>query len=244
MSKVNWKNQKYLQQIVAESTTTTDVLAQLGLRNVGGNYKTLQRYLSLYEISTDHFEANYDRMVKLNKKAAIPLQEILEGKHPQYGTFKLKSRLLKAGTLKNICDGCGQGGCWNNKHLKMQLDHIDGNSANHKLENLRMLCPNCHSQTDTYAGKNSSIAGTTKYPKKYGTRDAYCTHIREEYKQSQLPLVEKVSTSKIDFSKHGWVSKVSKLINQKPQKVGEWMQKMLPDFYETECYKRKSRLIE
>lgn len=83
----------------------------------------------------------------------IELSEIIEGKHPQYQTNKLKNRLLKEGIMENKCSCCGISE-WNNKPITMQLDHIDGNSNNHVLNNLRLLCPNCHSQTDTWCGKN------------------------------------------------------------------------------------------
>jgi RNA polymerase subunit RPABC4/transcription elongation factor Spt4 len=81
------------------------------------------------------------------------LSDILEGKHPEYQTFKLKNKLLKANIKTNVCEVCGISE-WNGMHINMQLDHIDGNSHNHLLENLRMICPNCHSQTNTYCGKN------------------------------------------------------------------------------------------
>ena len=83
------------------------------------------------------------------------LHDILEGKHPQYPTGKLKKRLLDSNILKNVCSECGVNE-WNKKTLVLHLDHKDGNSSNHRLNNLRMLCPNCHSQTDTYCGKNKT----------------------------------------------------------------------------------------
>lgn len=83
----------------------------------------------------------------------IPTQEILEGLHPHYQTLKLKKRLLVDGIKENKCEICGITE-WNDKPIMMQLDHVDGDSHNHKLDNLRMTCPNCHSQTETYCGKN------------------------------------------------------------------------------------------
>ena len=83
----------------------------------------------------------------------IELSEILEGLHPSYQTLKLKKRLISEKVLDYKCASCGLFE-WNNKEISLQLDHIDGNSHNHKLENLRLLCPNCHSQTDTWCGKN------------------------------------------------------------------------------------------
>jgi hypothetical protein len=83
----------------------------------------------------------------------IPLKEILEGEHPYYQTFKLNKRLLADGVFENKCSICGIQE-WNSLPISMQLDHINGCSYDHRLENLRFLCPNCHSQTDTWCGKN------------------------------------------------------------------------------------------
>jgi 5-methylcytosine-specific restriction endonuclease McrA len=87
------------------------------------------------------------------KGSGIPLSEILEGKCPQYQTFKLKKRLVNEGLKDNSCEVCGIKD-WNNTKLNMELDHIDGDRTNHNIDNLRMICPNCHSQTDTYRSKN------------------------------------------------------------------------------------------
>ena len=83
----------------------------------------------------------------------IELQEILECKHPQYQTGKLRIRLIKAGIKEHECESCGIRE-WMNNPISLELDHIDGNRTNHSLDNLRILCPNCHSQTSTYRGKN------------------------------------------------------------------------------------------
>lgn len=82
----------------------------------------------------------------------INLQEILHGLHPHFQTYKLKNRILKEGLMDNSCTICGIEN-WNNKPLKLELDHIDGKRTNHEFSNLRLLCPNCHSQTDTYRSK-------------------------------------------------------------------------------------------
>lgn len=83
------------------------------------------------------------------------LSDILGGKHPQYPTGKLKKRLLDEKIFFNVCSECGIKE-WNGKNIVMHLDHKDGNRHNHSLDNVRMLCPNCHSQTDTYCGKNKT----------------------------------------------------------------------------------------
>ena len=67
--------------------------------------------------------------------------------------YTVKRRLLAAGILKNVCDECGLSE-WRGLPITIQLDHRNGIRDNHRLENLRMLCPNCHSQTETYAARN------------------------------------------------------------------------------------------
>lgn len=85
-------------------------------------------------------------------KQTIPLDEILKGLHPQYQSYKLKKRLYSEGLKKNECEECGISE-WNSKPIECELDHIDGNSKNHLYSNLRILCPNCHSQTSTFRFK-------------------------------------------------------------------------------------------
>lgn len=80
----------------------------------------------------------------------IPLEEILENKHPQYTSTKLKNRLFKTGLKQKQCESCGE----DDQSLSFELDHIDGDNSNHKLSNLRILCPNCHSKTPTFRGRN------------------------------------------------------------------------------------------
>ena len=81
------------------------------------------------------------------------LKDILDGKHPQYPTSKLSKRLVKDGLKEYQCESCGISN-WNGKLISLELNHKDGNNGNHSLDNLELLCPNCHSQTDTYRSKN------------------------------------------------------------------------------------------
>lgn len=87
----------------------------------------------------------------------IPIVEIIKhGKYPYYQSYKLKNRLVAEGIKQNTCENCGIS-TWQGNPINLELHHIDGNRTNHLLENLMLLCPNCHSQTDTFRAKNRKI---------------------------------------------------------------------------------------
>lgn len=83
----------------------------------------------------------------------IKMDEILKGLHPGFSTSKLAKRLFAENIKPRECEIC-KITHWNNQLAPLELDHIDGNPYNHKLNNLRILCPNCHAQTPTYRGRN------------------------------------------------------------------------------------------
>ena len=92
-------------------------------------------------------------------RAKFSLSEILDGKHPTFQTYKLKCRMLREGLIENKCDVCDVKDTWQGKPIRIHLDHINGIHSDHRRENLQMLCPNCHSQTSTYCGKNKGKYG-------------------------------------------------------------------------------------
>jgi Zn finger protein HypA/HybF involved in hydrogenase expression len=83
----------------------------------------------------------------------MDLDVLLVDNRPQTSRSHLKRRLIREHRLEAKCNECGIAD-WNNKPLSLQLDHINGQAKDNRLENLRLLCPNCHSQTETFAGRN------------------------------------------------------------------------------------------
>ncbi|MCK9576042.1 MAG: HNH endonuclease [Clostridia bacterium] len=90
-----------------------------------------------------------------HSRCKFELNDILNGLHPQYPTIKLSKRLVAEGYLLYKCNSCGIIE-YNGKNITLELNHIDGDNSNHTLSNLELLCPNCHSQTDTYRSKNKN----------------------------------------------------------------------------------------
>jgi len=91
-----------------------------------------------------------------NGVVKIPLEDILVENSTYLNRQRLKIRLVNENVLKYECkgDNCTIQNSWNGKPLVLQLDHVNGVSNDNRLENLRFLCPNCHSQTLTYSGRN------------------------------------------------------------------------------------------
>jgi hypothetical protein len=117
------------------------------------HYNTFSRHAKLLGVYKPNMGKKGSSKPKSDGNGKIPLSEILDGKHPSYQTYKLKNRLISEGLKKNRCECCGVDS-WNGKQLMCELDHINGISTDHRIENLQILCPNCHSQTNTFRAKN------------------------------------------------------------------------------------------
>lgn len=148
-----------LEVIVKQSSSFTEILSKLDLKiESGGNFKTLKERLKQDNFDYQHILNN--KKLFRGKIQRIPTEQLLvNGKFQSH----LKERLLKENIIENKCIKCGLGDAWQNEPISLQLDHINGDSKDNRLENLRILCPNCHSQTETYAGKNSNNVKTIHY---------------------------------------------------------------------------------
>lgn len=145
-------------KIIEESLSLAEVIKKCNLIPAGGNYQSIKNRIKKLNLSTAHFTGKAwnvgDRYRPI--KPAQPLNEILV-EDSTYQSFKLAKRLLKEGYKERKCELCGNTH-WYNYLIPLELHHINGIKTDNRLENLQMLCPNCHALTDNYRGKNIGMS--------------------------------------------------------------------------------------
>lgn len=135
---------------IASSKSFSEALRKLGMRPAGGNHATLRMYARRWDISTEHFDPY---AAARGRTSARALDEILV-ENSTYCRSSLKPRLYTAGLKERRCELCGQDELWQGRRMSLILDHINGRGTDNRLENLRIVCPNCAATLDTHCGRN------------------------------------------------------------------------------------------
>jgi Zn finger protein HypA/HybF involved in hydrogenase expression len=145
---------------ISSSFSIAEVCRTLGIRSNGGNYNTIHNVIKKYDIDISHFTGQgWNAGLKFKPKPAIPIEEVLV-ENSYYQSYKLKQRLFKEGLKEMKCECCGLTE-WLGKPIALELHHINGINTDNRLENIAILCPNCHAQTDNYRGLNKSAIKET-----------------------------------------------------------------------------------
>jgi hypothetical protein len=138
--------------LVKKSNTIADILRHFGLNNKGGNHNTAKRRIKHENIDISHIKLGQGS----NKGKRFAPKKTDEEYFCERGTVNrnsVKKRIIRNNLIPYKCNACGLEDTWNNKKISLQLEHKNGIPNDNRLDNLCFLCPNCHSQTDTYAGK-------------------------------------------------------------------------------------------
>lgn len=222
MSKYNW-NEIYLREAVAKCVNYRDVLRELGIPIAGNNSRTLKRKIAFYKIDISHFTFSAKQ-----RGEPKPLESYLTmGSHCKQAL--LKQRLFREGYKQNACEICGIIE-WNGRPLTMQIHHKDGDNTNNTLDNLIIICPNCHAQTENYRGNaNPKAENIKKYCQDCG-REISRTSIRclscASKKRNKDPRISMTVEEYNEYKRCGYPNtKIAKIFGVTETAIRKWRKK-------------------
>lgn len=203
-------------EVIKNSTNYSDVLRMLNLPPNRGNRQTLQHFINQNNIQTDHFKLTRPNNRGYNRRKMTE-KDLIENCEYDMACVKgfIKREKLIDHTFCSLCKI--QALNWNGKPLTMQLDHINGNRFDNRLENLRFICPNCHSQTETFGNKNKS---KTVYDKSIDVKNCQICGLPCKSLQSKVcsDCFQQNKLKKFEVSKE----ELTKLVDEYPlTKIGE-----------------------
>jgi hypothetical protein len=142
---------------VANSRCYAHALRKLGLRPSGGNHRLFRRYVDeVWQIPTDHFDPEAVRMAAVRERRARSLAQVLVT-GSVYSRGMLKQRLYDEGLKQRVCEMCGQTEFWRGSRMALILDHVNGVPDDNRIENLRIVCPNCAATPETHCGRKNRL---------------------------------------------------------------------------------------
>lgn len=184
-----------LEGIVKDSLTIAECLTKLGMATSRDAYGVFRSRVERWGISTSHFLTHSEYMKRRHNenpggfgKQRQPQLETVLVENSRYNRRSIKARLLATGLKTNVCELCGQNEMWMGKRMHLILDHINGVRNDNRLENLRIICPNCDATLPTFGGRNIKQVynvclhcGAATKNKSYCSRD--CAKYAESRKQ-------------------------------------------------------------
>ena len=216
---------KELQDLIKTCKTKADFCRALGLKPTGGNYRTIDLLIKEHNLDSSHFVVQpWNKGKKIKGILKQNLDEVLIKNSFHKNTYKLKERLINAGLKEYKCEICGYTD-------KVELHHINGDPTDNRLENLQMLCPNCHSKTDNYRAKN--ISGRV-----HNTPETYFMTEEEVKKREEERILRRREKQRIPEEQK---KRKSKPLSICPVCGKEFKAEGTQKYCSVECYRKDSK---
>lgn len=169
---LNYKKSNYneieILKIVKNCYSYADLFRKLDKVGTGDSYKCLKKFIKDKKIDISHFDPYKNNRINAKYKTIDQWLQCGTTLHSSH----LKNKLYKEGLKERKCEKCGQGEDWNGEHMSLILDHINGINNDNRLENLRILCPNCNATLPTHCRGNVRKE-QKKYEKKVRLDDGF-----------------------------------------------------------------------
>lgn len=157
----NIRTKEEYESAIQNAKSIAQALRNLGIKDRGGNYRIIRKAIKEYNIDISHFTGQgWNVKLKFNPKPKVETKDLLI-ENSNYSSYKLKNRLISEGYKEKKCECCGLS-VWRGKDIPLELHHINGDNTDNRIENLQILCPNCHAQTDNYRGRHKKSASFPK----------------------------------------------------------------------------------
>lgn len=222
---------EYLENLVSESKSLREVLIKAGLVPAGGNYAHLKNMIEIFNINTDHFLGRhrvFSEKDNNKKPAEYYLRYWDRTKH--VSSSRIAKVILRDKIKKHVCEICGLSS-WLGNPIPLEIHHKDGDSWNNNIENLVLLCPNCHAFTDNYRGKKlkgkPNFYNSKNYKSKnlcvdcgrnIGKKATRCRSCTNELRKNKYNILEvKASVEKLG------VMATSKIYNVSHTTIRRWL---------------------
>jgi hypothetical protein len=186
-------------QIYQSSSSLSEIASKLNLTISSGNFNNIKRRLTevgcdIQELQLKSKSKSLNALKCSHASSKIPLDRILIIDSPYRDNRSLKKRLLEEQLIIHECSSCGIGPKWNEKELVLQLDHKNGINNDNRLINLRLLCPNCHSQTETFCGRHKSVhKRCSKCNNHISKRSTLCRQCHKQHNIDNREMFHKVN---------------------------------------------------
>lgn len=215
---------------VSKSTSIAEVLRKMGYAGAGGNYQTCHKRIQRLNLDTSHFVGQGSNKGKTFGPKR-PIEDYLSNSQ-SINSVELKRRLIQENIFEHKCYSCNLTE-WLGELIPIELHHIDGNNKNNNLNNLQILCPNCHAKTDTYCGKNSRLPSTKWHRNKIKKSNGQCkicnsptynsSYCSDKCYKLTLRKVDRPNKEQLQelIQQHPWTT-IGKMFNVSDTAVRKW----------------------